>query len=912
METWNADFIDAQYRRWKKDPDSVTQDWQFFFKGFELALGEVPDNDAACTEDQALRQTRVEALTHRYRDIGHLLSCIDPLVACPTSHPLLDIPAFGLDIADLDATFYTDLFPERRRATLKEIVQALRETYCRSIGVEYMHIQDPTERKWLQDRMEPIQNKPRFSDHIKRRLLNKLYQSSFFESYLNKKYPGQTRFSLEGADTIISILGVLLNHAGDQGVEEIILGMAHRGRLNVQANVLMKPYHDIFCEFENTYDPDSLSGAGDVKYHKGYVTDIQTETGKTLRVALMSNPSHLESVNPVVEGFVRGRQAINHHDRKKTMPLLIHGDAAFAGQGIVAEVLNMSQLSGYHTGGTLHLVINNQIGYTTLPENARSTRYSTDIAKMLMVPIFHVHGEDPEAAAHVIQLACDYRNAFSKDAVVDVIGFRRYGHNEGDEPYFTQPTMYERIRTRPPVYQIYGEKLQAAGVLDSATSEAFGADVTHCLDVAYEAARKTACTMPITRFYENWEGYTGRYAPESVKTGVATQKLVPLSNQLTSVPQNFSLHAKLQRMNDKRQAAMTKEEGIDWSFAEALAFGSLLAEGVPVRLSGQDSRRGTFSQRHSVLVDQETGATHIPLNHLQKDQAVFSCHDSLLSEAGVLGFEYGYALARPDGLTLWEAQFGDFVNGAQNIIDLYIASGETKWQRLCGLVLLLPHGSEGMGPEHSSARPERFLQLCADDNIQVCQPTTPAQYFHLLRRQAIASYRKPLVVLTPKSLMRHPMVVSRLQDLASSRFQEVLDDPAPPKSPKRVLLCSGKIYYELSAQREQRQNHQSKKNHTAIVRVEQYYPFPENQIKDIVTRYQRAGGWYWVQDEPENMGAWQFMRPRLEGLIGKSVGYVGRKASASPASGIPSIYRRDQAMIINQALGAPEGGTVSS
>ncbi len=907
METWNAEYIGEQYALWKENPESVARDWQLFFKGFEIGQDGLISREAVCTEDQALRQARVEALTYRYRDLGHLLSCLDPLVSCPTSHPLLELSAFGLDSADLDKEFYTDLFPKQGRARLKEIINALKETYCRSIGIEYMHLQDPAERKWLQDRMEPNRNRPGLNADTKLRILNKLYQSSLFEFFLNKKYPGQTRFSLEGADTIIAMLDILVNQATNQGVEEIILGMAHRGRLNVQANVLLKLYNDIFCEFASSYDPDSIMGAGDVKYHKGYVADIKTEDGRKLRMALINNPSHLESVNPVVEGFVRGRQAINNSDRKNIMPLLIHGDAAFAGQGVVTEVLNMSQLEGYHTGGTVHVVINNQIGYTTLPENARSTRYSTDVAKMLMVPIFHVHGENPEAAAHVIQLACDYRMTFAKDVVVDVVCFRRYGHNEGDEPYFTQPTMYERIKSRPPVYQLYREDLVAAGVVKESKTKTIESGINHCLDAAYEEAKKNTCSLPENRFYENWKDYTSIYSPVSVKTGVSSRILTSLANKLISVPKDFSHHPKLQRLNAKRQEVIKKKEGIDWAFAEALAFASILVEGFPVRLSGQDSRRGTFSQRHSFLTDQKTGASHVPLNELQTGQALFSCYNSLLSEVGVLGFEYGYSLARPEGLTLWEAQFGDFINGAQNIIDLYLASGETKWQRLNGLVLLLPHGNEGMGPEHSSARPERFLQLCAEDNLQVCQPTTPAQYFHLLRRQVKSSYRKPLVILTPKSLMRHPQVVSKLSEMSKGTFQEVLDDPAPPKTIKHVLFCSGKIYYELLARRRQ-----LKSAHMAIVRIEQYYPFPEKKLKKIVTRYRKATLWHWVQEEPQNMGAWQFLRPYLETLIGKPIGYIGRKPSSSPASGFPNISRQEQAAIVDQAIGTAEGGMVSS
>jgi 2-oxoglutarate dehydrogenase E1 component len=894
METWNADYLDAQYALWKKDPDALSYDWQNFFKGFELAA----EGGGACTEDQALAQARVEALTYRYRDIGHLLSCLDPLVACPTEHPLLALAAVGLVDEDLAMEFHTDLFPDRAKAPLKEILGALRATYCRGLGIEYMHLQDPEERAWLQERMEPGRNRPDLTADQRRRILEKLCQSELFEEFLNRKYPGQTRFSLEGADVLVPMLDLFMDHAAGLGVEEIILGMSHRGRLNVQAHVLLKSYRDIFCEFESTYDPASIHGAGDVKYHKGYLAEIKTPSGKGLRVALMSNPSHLESVDPVVEGFAYGRQTtLGDGEGRRVMPLILHGDAAFAGQGIVAEVLNMSQLDGYRTGGTLHVVVNNQIGYTTLPENARSTRYATDVAKMLMVPIFHVHGENPEAAAHVIRLACDYRMRFGKDVVIDLVCFRRYGHNEGDEPYFTQPMMYDRIRSRPPLYRIYREQLAAEKLASPGMAEKIEADIAQRLDAAFEAARKVACALPENRFYDEWKGFKGEYAFTPVKTGVPLKTLKALGNALNGVPDGVTLHRTLKRLIDRREKMLSGKEGIDWAFAEAMAFGLLLTEGIPVRLSGQDSRRGTFSQRHSVITDQKSGAHYEPLNHLSDSQSPFTGHNSLLSEAGVLGFEYGHSLARPAALTLWEAQFGDFSNGAQSIIDLYLAAGQSKWQRLSGLALLLPHGYEGLGPEHSSARPERFLQLCADENLQVCQPSTPAQYFHLLRRQAKAKYRKPLVIFTPKSLMRHPEVISSMADLSKGVFDPVLDDPDPPGKPKKVIFCSGKIYYELLARRRE-----VTANKPALVRLEQYYPFPEHRIKEVVKLYQGAKTWLWVQEEPENMGAWRFVGLRIEEIVGKPLEYVGRKEAASPAPGIPAIYREQQNAVVEKAI----------
>ena len=899
-ETLNANFIDAQYKVWKADPNAVSRDWRFFFEGFEMAGAGKPKTVAAFDEDQILQQSRVEALIHRYRDVGHLLACLDPLVACPTDHPLLSLTEFNFTTEDLDTKFYTGHFLETKQAPLRDIIKILKETYCRSIGVEFMHLQDPFERRWLQDRMEPVQNRPDMDRQTSLRILKKLYQAVLFEQFLNKKYMGQTRFSLEGAEAIIPMLDALVNSAAEQGCREIILGMAHRGRLNVQANILDKPYEVIFSEFESCYDPDSLLGAGDVKYHNGYLAEIKTDNGHTLRAYLVNNPSHLESVDPVVQGLVRARQDMFEGNvQNRVMPLLIHGDAAFAGQGVVAETLNMSQLAGYKTGGTIHLVINNQIGYTTLPEDARSTRYATDMAKMLMVPIFHVHGENLEAVIHVMRMAVEYRMTFNKDVVIDVICYRRYGHNEGDEPYFTQPQMYERIRERPPLNSLYAQKLMEEGIIKKEDLAGIEEDINRRLIESFKVVRESICVFPESIFFENWEGFHGQYFHDPLETGVSREKLVSLTRKMNTVPTDFSLNSKLERLLKKRLANVEKGSGIDWANAEALTFASLLAEGVPIRLSGQDSGRGTFSQRHSVLVDIKTGNKYTPLNTLGKTQAFFAVHDSMLSEAGILGFEYGYSMAQPRTLVIWEAQFGDFANNAQAVIDLYIASGESKWQRLSGLVLLLPHGWEGMGPEHSSARLERFLQLCADDNIQVCNLTTPAQYFHLLRRQAKSDFRKPLIIMAPKSLLRHPRAVAKLAALTTGCFQEVIADPDKLKIPERILFCSGKIYYELIQRRRE-----LKKLDTAIIRLEQLYPFPERQLKNVIKKYRGARQYFWVQEEPENMGAWFFMRPCLERLIGKQIEYIGRKASSSPATGFPHIFRREQAIIIEEAVGS--------
>ena len=695
------------------------------------------------------------------------------------------------------------------------------------------------------------------------------------------------------------MMDIMLEKAAEQGVREVILGTAHRGRLNVQAHILGKPYEDIFGEFESCYDPDALEGAGDVKYHNGYLADIETRNGYPIRAFLVNNPSHLESVNPVVEGFARARQDILGHGSKgAVLPVLIHGDAAFAGQGVVAETLNLSQLKGYRTHGTVHIVINNQIGYTTFPEDARSTRYATDVAKMLMVPIFHVHGEDPESVIHVTRLACDYRMAFGKDAVIDLICYRRYGHNEGDEPYFTQPQMYNRIKDRPTLNRIYADKLVKEGLIDAKKIQSIESGINERLDHAYESVHGTACPFPDPQFYENWEGLYGQYTQGPFETGVDENRLRAYARSLNDLPDEFKPHPKLARILKKRKEAVEKGEGIDWANAEALAFASLLSEGVPIRLSGQDVGRGTFSQRHGVLVDVETGSRYVPLNSLDRNQATLSIYDSMLSEVGVLGFEYGYSLAQPQGLVIWEAQFGDFANSAQTVIDLYIASGESKWQRPTGLVLLLPHGYEGLGPEHSSARLERFLQLCADDNMQVCNATTPAQYFHLLRQQIKRNFRKPLVIMTPKSLLRHPLAVSKLTDLTKGAFNSVLDDPSPPKSPRRILMCSGKIFYSLLERRQKR-----KADDIGIIRMEQIHPVPYRKLEAIKKKYGKAAQWMWVQEEPENMGAWRFLQPILETVLGRPVDYVGRKTAASPATGFPTIYKMEQAEILDKAVG---------
>jgi len=893
----NAVYVDSQYRLWRNDPLAVSPDWRFFFEGFQLGRTGPAPAEAVRDKSRDLEPSGVEALIRRYREIGHLLACLDPLSACPTEHPLLDLAAFHLSDKDLDTVFPTRSLSEKDPLPLAGIIRMLRRTYCRSVGVEYMHLQDPAERRWLREQMEPIRNAPGFGPETRRRILTKLCQADRFETFLNRKYVAQTRFSLEGAETLIPMLDFLLEHAGADGCREIILGMSHRGRLNVQTHILQRPYREIFDEFSHCYDPENLVGSGDVKYHNGYLADIKTAGGRPLRLFLVNNPSHLESVNPVVEGFARARQDMLFREtRRQVLPLLLHGDAGFAGQGIVAETLNMSQLAGYRTGGTIHVVINNQIGYTTLPQDARSTRYCTDIAKMLMVPIFHVHGENPEAALHVVRLAYDYRRKFSKDVVIDLVCYRRYGHNEGDDPYFTQPLMYARIKDRTPLFDLYAEKLKAEAAIDDAALESLQRTVEKRLEDEFQTSQQAACPFPESRFYENWEGFHGRYDRRPEPTGVAREALAAMSRKLNQTPAGFALNPKLERILKKRLESVETGAGIDWAGAEALAFASILKENIPIRLSGQDSGRGTFSQRHSVLYDVVSGVPFVPLNNLGQPQAEYCVYDSLLSEAAVLAFEYGYALAQPGALVIWEAQFGDFANNAQAIIDLYIAAGEAKWRRLCGLVMLLPHGYEGLGPEHSSARPERFLQLCAQDNLQVCNPSTPAQYFHLLRRQVRRNLRKPLIVLTPKSLLRHPLAVSRLEEFSRGFFEEVLDDPAGIRNPRRVLFCSGKIFYELSKKRDEAADD------AVILRIEQFYPFPHDRLEKMLQNYRSAEKWIWVQEEPQNMGGWQFIRPRLEKLLNGPLAYAGRKPSAATAPGFPAIYKEEQAQIVQSAF----------
>jgi 2-oxoglutarate dehydrogenase E1 component len=902
---WNLELIEANYQRWRTDPATVDESWRVFFEGYEL--GQSGDGLARSDveHDAARAQAAVTRLIDGYREIGHYLADLDPLKLTPPrdSHELLDLAAFGLSAADLDREFYHRLV-DPPHSTLRELIAILRETYCRKIGVEYMHIRNTEIRKWLQERMEPNRNRPNFDLRKKRRIILKLNAAELFESFLHTHYIGQKRFSLEGGEMLIPLLDAIIESSSRFGVREIVLGMPHRGRLNVLANILNKPYGLLFSEFEGNM-PETVGGDGDVKYHLGFSADHVTTDKHSIHLSLTPNPSHLEAVNPVVEGRVRAKQRrFKDRDRKLGVPILVHGDAAFAGQGLVAETLNLSQLPGYRTGGTIHIVVNNQIGFTTAPSESRSTRYCTDVAKMIEVPIFHVNGEDPEAVVYVGELALEFRETFGKDVVIDMVCYRRHGHNEGDEPAFTQPLMYGKIKDRMSIRELYTEQLVMRGELSTDEVETIAETFRDKMEEVYKEVHgaREAPTPTQHGFAAHWKGLTSRYSFTPVETGVSYEKIIKtIAEKSTEFPAGFRLNPKIERILAARRQAMLQGP-VDWATAETLAFGSLLLEGTPVRLSGQDSRRGTFSQRHAVVVDYQSGESYYPLKNLAPDQAELCVYDSLLSEAAVLGFDYGYSLDEPHMLIAWEAQFGDFANGAQVIIDQFIASAESKWGRASGLVMLLPHGYEGQGPEHSSARLERFLQLCAEDNIQVAVPSTPAQYFHTLRRQVRRDFRKPLIVMTPKSLLRHKAAVSPLEELVSGRFHEVLDDPAAadPERVRRVVVCGGKVFYDLLAKREE----VGKGRDVAIVRLEQFYPWPADALKAALSRYRNAREWVWVQEESQNMGGWTFVAPRLQELTGQTFQYVGRDASASPATGSHAVHEREQTELVEAAIGA--------
>jgi len=931
-----AATVAALYRTFKSAPSSLDAEWVRFFSDLDpeaegllagLDGGAAPaaaENGAAAVAESVARGADLTAADVRaatldsiralmmiraYRVRGHLEADLDPLgLKKIEPHPELDPKTYGFTDADLERPIFINNVLGRDTATLREIVAICRETYCGHIGVEFMHIQDPDQKAWIQERIESIGNRTEFTVNGKRAILERLTAAEAFERFLNKKYTGTKRFGLDGGEAMIPALEQILKRGAQMGLREVVVGMPHRGRLNVLANFMGKPHSAIFSEFQGgAAHPEDVGGSGDVKYHLGTSSDREFD-GNSVHLSLTANPSHLEAVNPVVVGKVRAKQDQRQDkDRKQVMALLMHGDAAFAGQGLVPETLDLSELKGYRIGGTIHFVVNNQIGFTTNPVNSRSGPYCSDVAKIIQAPIFHVNGDDPEAVVHVARIAVEFRQTFNKDVVVDMFCYRRFGHNEGDEPAFTQPLMYKKIAEHVSTREIYAEKLVAEKVIETKEPEAAFKQWQDRLESEFAAAssykvNKADWLEGAWSGMEQVKGYDARRG----KTGVPMETLKEIGQALTTKPDSFNLNRKIGRQIEAKARAIESGQGIDWATAEALAYGTLLLEGHPVRLTGQDSNRGTFSQRHACWVDQVSEEHYWPLNHIRDKQEQVEIIDSPLSEAAVLGFEYGYSLAEPKALVLWEAQFGDFVNGAQIVIDQFIAPGEYKWLRMSGIVMLLPHGYEGQGPEHSSARLERFLQLCAEDNVQVVNCTTPANYFHVLRRQLHRSFRKPLIIMTPKSLLRHKRCVSNLEMFGpGSTFHRVLYDddlPSEPKNAKQLVLCSGKIYYDLLDEREKRGIEE-----IHFLRLEQIYPFPHDALRELMTPYKDCD-LVWCQEEPRNMGAWAFASTFIQ-EVAEEVGfknprprYAGRKSAGSPATGLYSRHVAEQEALIDDAL----------
>jgi 2-oxoglutarate dehydrogenase E1 component len=802
----------------------------------------------------------------------------------------------GFDPADLKEIHFTGNYLGGIRMQIGEIFERLKKTYCGNVGVEYLHLQATEKRRWIQSKIEPNDNQPNFSHDEKLRILRKIIQAEEFENFLHTRYVGQKRFSLEGGESLITALDSIFQKCPDEGVEEIVMGMAHRGRLNVLANVMGKSHEFIFREFSENFVPEGAHGSGDVKYHLGYESARTTSSGQQVVIHLSPNPSHLEAVNGVVEGKTRARQRLRGDtERRRVLPILIHGDAAMAGQGVVAEVFNFSKLPGYRTGGTVHVVVNNQIGFTTDPTDARSSLYCTDVAKIIEAPIFHVNGNDPLAVAMVAELALAYRQKFQEDVVIDINCYRKHGHNEADDPAFTQPILYKRIKQMPSISSILTDQLVKDGDLDQKQSDEIHQRLRRQLDATLEKVK----TIKKSSTFEGSVAIRQipyDFAP--VETAVAKKDLEKVAGALTHFPADFNLNPKIKRQIDTKAKNFKSGRGIDWAMAEQLAFGSLLLEGTPVRLSGQDSERGTFSHRHAAWYDSKDRTRYVPLLEMEDRKGKFCVYNSLLSEAAVLAFDYGYSLDYPSMLSIWEAQFGDFANGAQVIIDQFIMSGEDKWGAVSDLVLLLPHGFEGQGPEHSSARLERFLQGCAEDNVTVANISTPAQYFHALRRQKIKEYAKPLIVMAPKSLLRHKLCVSDLKEFTHGKFEEFIPDPTPPKTPNTLVMCSGKVYYDLLEAREAVRSPKA-----SIMRVEQFYPFHADKFRDLLKAFTKVKRLVWCQEEPQNMGAWSFLAPIIEEVIGRRPEFVGRKATASPATGSLTLHKREQAELIADALG---------
>jgi len=922
----NVAYIEQFYAAYRNDPNSVPTEWRDYFAATEngaagpLRLGPAFTarsvfNPATTAPSESpipgfQADSRVENVSERlhqlirnYRVRGHNIAAINPLGSAPPCPPELKLGFYGFSEAELDLLINIPALPCETPLTLRGIYQRLRDIYCGSIGVQFMHIDDLSARLWLQQRLENPLTRRHVTREEQLRILTKLTEAVVFEEFLRTKFLGAKTFSLEGCETLVPLLDLAIEKAGQQGVKNIVIGMGHRGRLNVLANVIGKNPCQIFQEFTDD-QPELWPERGDVKYHLGHSGDWKLMDGRNVHLSLCFNPSHLEFVDPVVVGRVRAHQdRFADRDCTKVMGLLIHGDAAFAGEGVIQEVLNMGRLTGYSVGGIVHIIVNNQIGFTTTPEQGRSTNYATDVARMLQVPIFHVNGEDPDAVAQVVQLAMDFRAEFKSDVFIDMYGYRRLGHNETDEPTFTQPLLYRQIAQRPVVREGYLGHLLKLGNVTRAEADSIMAGCQAKLEKQLEAARADQCEIQIER-RGVWQNYFGGPEPaEEPDTGVDPKQLAALLHRLTELHPGFHVHPKLERLLAGRRLMAEGKQPLDWAAAEALALASLATTGVRIRLTGQDTGRGTFSQRHAILHDQESGYSYLPLQHVAVGQAPVNIYNSPLCETGALGFEYGYSLDYPDGLVLWEAQFGDFVNVAQVIIDQFIISAEDKWKRLSGLVMLLPHGFEGMGPEHSSARLERFLALAAEDNIQVVQPTTPAGYFHVLRRQAVRRWRKPLIIFTPKSLLRHPRAVSTLAELGTGRFQRVLPDALPPQGIRRILLCTGKVFYELQAYREAHQ-----RPDVAIIRLEQLYPLPAGLLEQALKDYKDTTPALWVQEEPANMGAWRYLHERFgKVLLGRlPFAHISRPASPSPATGSAHAHKLEQAQLIARAFGDPE------
>jgi 2-oxoglutarate dehydrogenase E1 component len=901
--------VEALYQQYLSDKSSVDASWQQFFEGFEFARKNFEDSGEI--PSQVRKEFNVINLINGYRTRGHLFTQTNPVRERRKYLPTLDIENFGLEQADMNTVFQAGIQIGIGAAKLSDIIAHLKQTYCRSIGAEYMYIRNPEIIKWLQEKMEGSRNTPNFSIEEKKEILNKLSQAVVFENFLHTKFVGQKRFSLEGSETLIPALDTLMERGADLGISEYVIGMAHRGRLNVLANILNKTYEDIFTEFEGALTEDAAYD-GDVKYHMGYSSDQISNSGKPVHISLTPNPSHLEAVDPVVEGISRAKIDNRHKGNMQGVcPILIHGDAAIAGQGIVYEVIQMSLLDGYKTGGTVHIVTNNQVGFTTNYLDARSSTYCTDIAKVVLSPVFHVNGDDVEAVAFVSKLAIEFRQTFGRDVFIDLLGYRKYGHNEGDEPRFTQPLLYKAIANHKNPREIYVKQLTEQGSVDAemakAMEKAFKDELQDKLNMA-----KQASNAKITSFLDGvWKGLRRANAEDFEKspvTAVEKKLFLDLAKKTTQLPGDKKFFNKIENIFKDRHN-MIEKDAYDWAMGELMAYATLISEGHAVRFSGQDVERGTFSHRHAVVKVEDSEEEYLPLNNIGAEQRL-DIYNSHLSEYGVVGFEYGYAMAAPNALTIWEAQFGDFNNGAQIIFDQFLSSAEYKWRRMNGLVLLFPHGYEGQGPEHSSARIERFLQLCAENNLQIVNATTPAQQFHALRRQLKRDFRKPLICFTPKKLLRYPACVSSITDFTSGGFKEVIDDASVKAAAvKRIVFCSGKIYYDLEEQRQK-----NGRTDTAIVRLEQLYPFPQTQLSELVKKYSKATEYFWAQEEPENMGAWTFADRRFRDLNGRNNGiqltYVGREEAASPATGFAKMHNREQQEIIETVMGvaatAPE------